>query len=41
MTQWTAACGARPLKQVNGGRIGQTMDIAPRGLIALKLELIK
>lgn len=40
ITQWTAERGAKPLKTINGGMIGDTTDIAPRGLIALKLEEI-
>ena len=40
ITQWTAERGAKTLKTINGGMIGDTTDIAPRGLIALKLEEI-
>jgi hypothetical protein len=41
MTQWTAERGATPLKQTNGGIVGDTVDIQPRGLIALKLEVVE
>ena len=41
MTQWTANEGATLLKQTSGPIVGDTMDIAPRGLIALKLEVVK
>ena len=39
MTQWTVNEGATLLKQTSGPIVGDTMDIAPRGLIALKLEV--
>ena len=38
-TQWTAKQGAAPLEQIAGGTVGDTVDIAARGLIALKLEV--
>lgn len=42
MTQWTVEQGAAPVKQFQGGVIsGANVDIAPRGLIALKLEVIR
>ena len=41
MTQWTADEGATPLRKTRGGTIGGTLEIAPRGLIALKLEVIE
>ena len=42
MTQWTVDKGATALKQVPGGVVsGEKVDIAARGFIALKLELIK
>ena len=41
ITQWTVQQGATPWKQVNGGVVGDTMEIAPRGLVALKLEVIQ
>ena len=39
MTQWTVNEGATLLKKTSGPIVGDTMDIAPRGLIALKLEV--
>jgi len=41
VTQWTAEHGSAKLKQISGGKIGDKMEIAPRGLIALKLEVIQ
>ena len=40
VTQWTPEQGESPLKQVNGGIVGDTADIPPLGLIALKLEVM-
>ena len=40
ITQWTADQGQKPLKQIKGGLIGETTEIPPLGLIALKLEVI-
>ena len=41
MTQWTVNEGATLLKQTSGPIVGDTMDIAPRSLVALKLEVVK
>ncbi len=42
MTQWTVEQGAAPVKQTQGGVIsGENVEIAPRGLIALKLEVVR
>ena len=42
MTQWTRAQGTAPLKQVRGGVVrDENVDIAPRSMIALKLEMIR
>ena len=41
LTQWTVEHGATPVEQINGGIIGGTTDIAPRGIVALKLEVVK
>ena len=40
ITQWTADQGQTPLKQTDGGIIGDTTEIGPLGLIALKLEVM-
>ena len=40
ITQWTVDNGARPLKQTEGGIVGETVEIPPHGMIALKLEKI-
>ncbi|HCN07078.1 MAG TPA: hypothetical protein DIT01_04025 [Lentisphaeria bacterium] len=41
LTQWTVEHGATPVEQINGGIIGGTTDVAPRGIVALKLEVVK
>ena len=42
MTQWTAEKGAAPVKQTRGGVVGgENVEIAPRGLVALKLEVME
>ena len=38
ITRWTADQGARPLKQTNGGIVGDTVQMPAHGMIALKLE---
>ena len=40
ITEWTADNGTKPLKQTEGGIVGDTVDIPPHGMIALKFERI-
>ncbi len=40
ITEWTAGNGAKPLKQTEGGIVGDTVEIPPHGMIALKFERI-
>ena len=39
MTQWTATEGEKPMARIDGGVVGDTMEIPPLGLIALKLNV--
>ena len=40
ITRWTIDEGQKPVSQTKGGVVGDTMEIPPLGLIALKLEVI-
>jgi hypothetical protein len=38
VTEWTVQGGAKPLRQIEGGIVGDTVEIPPHGMIGLKLE---
>ena len=41
IAQWTADQGEALLKQIVGGVVGDSVEISGRGLIALKLEVVR
>ena len=40
VTQWTEGEGETPMGQMDGGVVGDTVEIPPLGLVALKLEVV-
>ncbi len=41
ITKWTVEKGKQPAGQVKGGVVSETVEIQPRGLIAVKLEVVR